>query len=115
MIEALVITLASKHFDPPVPVDYNERNLGVLVDATIQNQKVTFGGFKNSHHRDSYMLLARKELAGGLSVMGGLCTGYKSRLCGALRLDIGPAVITYAPRIGNYSAHTLGLAYRIDF
>jgi hypothetical protein len=109
MIESLIFTVAGHHFDPPVPRDYREVNPGVLVET----KHLTAGVILNSHDKLAVMALGRARLAPRAELLVGLCSGYKTPVCGAFAVKpVEWVVITYMPRIGSLNAHTLGVGLR---
>lgn len=109
MIEALIFTVASHHFDPPTPRDYREINPGVLVET----KHLVGGAILNSHDKLAVMALGRARLAPRADLLVGLCSGYKTPFCGAFAVrPVDWLVVTYMPRVGSINAHTLGLALR---
>ena len=114
MLTALLFPIASHHFDPPYPYEYNERNPGLVLE--IDNDWL-LGGYRNSLDRNTLLGLRRIPLAEAkgarLGLVAGVCSGYRIPFCAAGYLRLGDHVeVTYVPRFYKYNAHTLAISWR---
>lgn len=116
MIDALIISLASHHFNPSHE-GYREKNPGVI--AEVGNWESGF--YANSQHKLTLTVLYRipvyAEHGVNFGVRLGACTGYRAGLvipCGGASLRLGQYVdLMLVPPVHNFTPMVTAISARI--
>jgi hypothetical protein len=110
-ITAIAISLGSYHFNRDY--EHNEVNPGVFVEL---DHDFVVGVYRNSHWKTTALVAGRWTLVQSgsvnLGLLAGVCTGYRSPVCGSLVVGVGPVTLAFVPKVGSESSAVVGLSWR---